>query len=180
MKKIATTAERANALGGSLVTAPRWGIAGALLLAVAGLLALVGFASPASASSSYPPAPSCSVAGTSTGSSTTVTGTGFLPNSPVSISLGGSHGGIVTNSTGSFTTSLGAGSGQLVATGSGCVAQASISALTAHTPTLVPASSQSGGTLPNTGADVLGAAALAGLMVVGGFLLLLQGRRKHS
>jgi LPXTG-motif cell wall-anchored protein len=179
MKKIATTAERANPLGGSLVTVPRWGIAGALLLAVAGLLALVGFASPASASSSYPPAPSCSVAGTSTGSSTTVTGTGFQPNSPVSISLGGSHGSIVTNSSGSFTTSLGAGSGQLVATGSGCVAQASISALTAHTPTLVPASSQSG-TLPNTGADVLGAAALAGLMVVGGFLLLLQGRRKHS
>jgi LPXTG-motif cell wall-anchored protein len=180
MKKIATTTERTGAVGGPSITAPTWGIVGALLIALAALLALVGFASPASAASSYPPAPSCAVAGTSTGSGSTITGTGFRPGSPVSVSLGGSHEVVVTNSAGSFATSLGASSGQLTATGSGCVAQARISALAAQAPNLVPASNRSGGALPNTGADVLGVLVVAGLMVAGGVLLLVQGRRKHS
>ena len=42
-----------------------------------------------------------------------------------------------------------------------------------------PASSQSGG-LPNTGADVLGVASLAGVLLIGGVFLLVQGRRRHS
>src|SRR5438270_428754 len=118
MKKIATTTERTGAVGGPSITAPTWGIVGALLIALAALLALVGFASRASAASSYPPAPSCAVAGSSTGSGSTITGTGFRPDSPVSVSLGGSHEVVVTNSAGSFATSLGASSGQLTATGS--------------------------------------------------------------
>lgn len=168
------TAER----GG--ISAPKRSIAGVLLLAVAGLLALVGFAGPASAASNYPPAPSCSVAGTSTGSGSSITGTGFQPNSPVTVSLGGSHTTVVTNSVGSFATSLGSSSGRLSATGTGCTAIASVSALSSETPNTVPVSKQSGGALPNTGADVLGVAAIAGLMLVGGVLLLLQGRRRHS
>lgn len=156
------------------------GIAAALLLAVAGLLALVGLAGPASATSSYPPAPSCSVAGSSTGSGSSITGTGFQPGSSVTVSLGGSHTTVVTNSAGSFATSLGSASGQLTATGIGCTATASVSALSSDTSNTVPASKQSGGALPNTGANVLGVAAVAGLMLVGGVLLLLQGRRRHS
>lgn len=153
---------------------------GGLLIAVAGLLALIGFTHPASAASNYPPAPSCSVAGTSTGSGTSVTGTGFQANSPVSVSLGGSHTTVTSNSSGSFVTSLGTASGQLVATGVGCTAHASVAALSDQTSNTGPASSQSGGALPNTGADVLGVAALAGVLLIGGVFLLVQGRRRHS
>lgn len=170
MKKIATAA-RAGA--------PRRSLAGLLLFAVATLMTLVGFAGPASAASNYPPAPSCAVAGTSTGSGSNVTGTGFKPNSSVSVSLGGSQTTVTSDSTGSFATSLGAGSGQLLATGAGCVARASVAGLAAENHT-GPANQQSGGALPNTGANVLGVVAVAGLMLLGGTLLLLQGRRRHS
>jgi LPXTG-motif cell wall-anchored protein len=158
--------------------APMRSLAGLLLFTMAALIALVGFAGAASAASPspYPPAPSCSVSGTSTGSGTSITGTGFQPNSSVTVSLGGSHITVTTNAAGSFTTSLGAGSGQLTAAGTGCTAHASVSASQDNT---VPASKQSGG-LPNTGADVLGVAAVAGLMVLGGVFLLVQGRRRHS
>jgi LPXTG-motif cell wall-anchored protein len=158
--------------------APMRSLAGLLLFTVATLIALVGFAGSASATSPYPPAPSCSVAGTSTGSGSTITGTGFLPNSSVSVSLGGSHTTVTTNAAGSFATSLGANSGQLTATGTGCVAHGSVTGKVTQDNT-VPASKQSGG-LPNTGADVLGVAAVAGLMVLGGVFLLVQGRRRHS
>jgi LPXTG-motif cell wall-anchored protein len=167
VKNIATTAR---------VSGTR-SLAGVLLVAVIGLIALVGFAGPASATSPYPPAPSCAVAGTSTGSGSTITGTGFLPNSAVSVSLGGSHTTVTSNAAGSFVTSLSAGSGQLVATGTGCVAHGSVAGPVAENP--APASNQSGG-LPNTGADVLGVAAVASLMVLGGGFLLVQGRRRHS
>ncbi|HEU5271466.1 MAG TPA: LPXTG cell wall anchor domain-containing protein [Jatrophihabitans sp.] len=170
MTTIATTAERTGSMRA---------LAGALLIAVAGLLALIGFTSPASAASNYPPAPSCSVAGTSTGSGSTVTGTGFQPNSPVSVSLGGSHTTVTSNSAGSFVTSLGTASGQLLATGAGCTAHGNVAALSDRTSNTVPASSQSGA-LPNTGADVLGVAALAGVLLIGGVFLLVQGRRRHS
>lgn len=162
-----------NAIG-----APMRSLAGLLLFAVAALIALVGFAGSASATSPYPPAPTCAVSGTSNGSGSTVTGTGFLPNSSVSVSLGGSHTTVTSNGSGSFTTSLGAGSGQLIATGTGCVAHASVAGLVTEDNT-VPASTQSGG-LPNTGADVLGVVAVAGLMLLGGVFLLVQGRRRHS
>ena len=179
MTTIATTADRTNR--GSMRM-----LAGGLLIAVAGLLALIGFTKPASAASNYPPAPTCSVAGTSTGSGSTITGTGFRPNSPVSVSLGGSHTAVTSNSAGSFSTSLGAASGQLVATGTGCTAHASVAALsdqtgnTAQTSNTVPASSESGGALPNTGANVLGIASLAGVLLIGGGFLVVQGRRRHS
>jgi len=156
--------------------APMRSLAGLLLLTVAALIALVGFAGSASATSPYPPSPTCSVSGTSTGSGSTVTGTGFLPNSSVSVSLGSSHSTVTTNAAGSFTTSLGASSGQLTATGTGCSAHANVAGRSDNT---VPASNQSGG-LPNTGADVLGVAAVAGLMVLGGVFLLVQGRRRQS
>ncbi|MFL6164086.1 MAG: LPXTG cell wall anchor domain-containing protein [Jatrophihabitantaceae bacterium] len=180
MNKIATTAERANALGSAPASTPLRALTGMLLIAVAGLLALVGFAGPASAASPspYPPAPSCSVAGTSTGSGTNVTGTGFAANTEVSVSLGNSHSTVLTDASGSFATSLDTGSGRLVASGQGCSAVASIAALAENNP--VPASNSSGGALPNTGADVLGVAAVAGLMVLGGVFLLVQGRRRHS
>ncbi len=152
---------------------------GMLLIALAGLLALVGLAAPASASSAYPPAPSCSVAGSPAGSATSITGTGFQPNSPVSVSLGGSHTTVTSNSAGSFATSLGTASGQLTASGTGCVARAAVSALSDQTNDTRPASSTSS-SLPNTGADVLGGLAVAAALLVAGALLLVQGRRRHG
>lgn len=175
MKKIATTTERAGS-----PAVPKWGLTGGVLITLAGLLALLGFAGPAVASSSYPPAPTCSVAGSSNGSSTSVTGTGFQPGSLVTISLGGSQGSVTTNSSGSFATTIGAAGGTLSATGGGCTARAAVAAARAETGATVPVNRSSGGALPNTGADVLGVAAIAGLMLIGGALLLVQGRRRHS
>ena len=172
--------------GQPVATTHRRAFAGVLLIAVAGLLALLGLAGPASAASNYPPAPSCSVAGTSTGSGSAITGTGFQPNSPVSVTLGGSHTTVTSNAAGSFATSLGTASGLLTASGVGCTAHATVAALSGQTGNLSgqsgnisPASSQSGG-LPNTGADVLGVGAVAGLLLIAGVFLLIQGRRRHS
>jgi len=166
----------------------RTSLAGLLLVAVAGLLALVGLAGPASAASNYPPATSCHVSGTSNGSSTTVTGTGFGANSPVSLSLGSASGVVTTDGSGSFSTTMGAGSGHLVGTGGGCTSGMDVAALatsrgeTGSTGAVLPASvhTSGSGSLPNTGAHVLGAAAIAGVLLVGGVLLLVQGRRRHS
>lgn len=165
---------------------PRWpqvsARTGVLLIAVAATFVAIGFANKTWATPvSYPPAPTCSTTATTSASGSIVTGNGFAPGGPVSLTMGSEHTVVLADRFGRFTASLTTPAGRLVATGRGCAAQSEI-AFSAPTvvdpPPPVPESTRTA--LPKAGTELRVVAALGGVMLFAGLILVLSGRRSRK
>jgi hypothetical protein len=154
-----------------------------LLVMFAMIIAVVAFAGPANAAS-YATQPTISVSNQApaAGSSITISGSGFTPGETVTLVLGnGTHfPSVVANASGSFSEVVVLGvslSGPQTITATGAT-----SGHTAKIQIQVGGVSASAGTtaagLAFTGASVIGISALGGLLLVGGGLMLLAGRRR--
>jgi hypothetical protein len=117
------------------------------------------------------------VSALSNGASVAVDGTGFLSNSSVVLSSGGSAQTVTANADGSFSTSLSASVGaNIVATGQGCVADDVVEQAPSATVAVTPTSTSG---LAFTGVQVGGLLAIGlAFIVVGVFAV--RGARKSS
>ena len=143
------------------------------------IIAMVGFAAPANAAP-YVPQPTVSVSDQTptAGSSLTFCGADFLPGETVTIGLdnGTTYPSVVADKGGAFcaTIVLGAsltGTHTLTATGTTSGRTASIKI------TIAGVTASTGG-LAFTGPAVIGVSALGGLLLVGGAMMVLAGRRR--
>jgi len=157
-----------------------------LIVMFAMIIAVVTLAGPANAVAPYVHQPTLTVSNQTpaAGSSITISGSGFTPGETVTIVLdNGTHfPSVVANSSGSFSEVLVLGVGlsgahTITATGT-------TSGHTAKIQIQVAGVGASGGTtsagsgLAFTGASVIGIIALGGLLLLGGGLMLLAGRRR--
>ena len=160
----------------------------AATLAVIGLV--IAAASLGSTASAYPAgtAPSISVSSSTVapGGSDTVSGTNFTPNSSVSLSLHSDPvdlGTVTTDGSGNFSaavtipssTATGSHTIEALDTPTGDVATAAITVSTSGTGT---GGGGGGGGLAGTGVAVIGIGALGIVLLVGGGLMLMAGRRR--
>lgn len=145
------------------------------------IIVMVGFAGPANAAA-YTTQPTVSVSDQTptAGSSLTFCGTGFQAGETVTIVLdnGTTYPSVAADSSGAFCTTavLGVsltGTHTLTATGTTSGSTANIEIKVAG----VSASAGTGG-LAFTGAAVIGIGALGGLLLVGGAMMVLAGRRR--
>jgi hypothetical protein len=154
-----------------------------LIVMFAMIIAVVTFAGPVNAAP-YATQPTISVSNQApaAGSSITISGSGFAPGETVTIVLGnGTHfPSVVANASGSFSEVVVLGvslSGPQTITATGTT-----SGHTAKIQIQVGGVSASAGTtaagLAFTGASVIGISALGGLLLLGGGLMLLAGRRR--
>jgi hypothetical protein len=147
------------------------------------IIAIVAFATPATAAYSNPTTTSVSNESPTAGSSLTFCGQGFLPGEAVSITLDQSisYPSVTTDTSGDFCTTivlgatLTAGTHTLTATGvtSGRTSSTAIQVLGVSASA---APSTSG--LAFTGANAIGIGALGGLLLLGGAAMVLAGRRR--
>lgn len=160
----------------------------ALVGVVAMLLTGLFFAT--SSASAYPPgtAPTLGVSNTNAGcgDSVTVSGSHYQPGETVTISQGGKSYTVTADSTGSFSTSItivcpnGVDAGSITATGSSSGDVADISLTAGGTGSGSGGGGSGGGNLSSTGVAVIGIGALGVVLLVGGGLLLLAGRRRNA
>jgi hypothetical protein len=156
-----------------------------LIVMFAMIIAVVTLAGPANAVG-YANQPKVSVSNQApaAGSSITISGSGFTPGETVTIRLdnGTQFPSVVANASGSFSevVVLGvglAGAHTITATGTTSGHSASIKIQVAGVgASAIPNASGTG--LAFTGASVIGIGALGGLLLVGGGLMLLAGRRR--
>src|SRR5450631_2757329 len=150
------------------------------------IIAMVAFATPSSAAS-YATQPTTSVSNQApaAGSAVTFCGKDFLAGETVTIALsnGTKYPSVVADASGAFCTTvvLGAtltGTQTLTATGttSGRTSSTTIQVAAATANAAVPST----GGLAFTGAAVIGIGALGGLLLVGGAIMVLAGRRRRA
>ena len=155
-----------------------------LIVMFAMIIAVVAFAGPANAAYVTPPTVSVSNQAPAAGSSITISGSGFTPGETVTIRLdNGTHfPSVVANASGSFSEVLVlgvnlSGAHTITATGTTSGRTSSIKIQVGGVgASAIPNASGTG--LAFTGASVIGISALGGLLLVGGGLMLLAGRRR--
>jgi hypothetical protein len=150
------------------------------------IIAAVAFAAPANAAYTNPPTTSVSSETPTAGTGVTFCGQGFQANETVAITLDTSTTlpSVKANGSGAFCTTVVLGtslSGTHTLTATGTTSgRTSSTKINVRGVSASDAGTTSSGGLAFTGAAVIGIGALGGLLLVGGSMMVLAGRRRKA